>query len=65
MTTTNLEYETETDRIERWRYEALVRGGYEPTAAHRIAARQEIDLHGAVELLEAGCSEELALSILL
>jgi hypothetical protein len=65
MATADLQIETETERIERWRFEALVRAGYQPAAARRLAARQDIDLHGAMDLLEQGCSEELALSILL
>ncbi len=65
MSALELQPETETERIERWRYEALVRAGYEPSAARRIAARHEIDLHHAVDLLERGCSAELALAILL
>ena len=65
MSALELQTETETERIERWRYEALVRAGYEPSAARRVAARHEIDLHHAVDLLERGCSAELALAILL
>ena len=65
MSALELQPETETERIERWRYEALVRAGYEPSAARRIAARHEIDLHHAVDLLERGCSAELAVAILL
>ena len=65
MAAADVQFETEAERIERWRYEALLRAGYEPTAARRIAERQDIDLHFAVELLEKGCSPELAVSILL
>ena len=65
MATADVQFETETERIERWRYEALVRAGYEPNAAQRLAARQDIDLHVAVEMLAKGCSPELALAILL
>lgn len=65
MSTADLQIETETERIERWRYEALLRAGYEPSAARRIAERNDIDLHHAVGLLERGCSAELAVSILL
>jgi hypothetical protein len=65
MSTLDLQLETETERIERWRYEALVRAGYEPHAARRIAARGDIDLHHAVDLLQRGCAPELALAILL
>ena len=65
MSTADLQIETETERIERWRYEALLRAGYEPSAARRIAERADIDLHHAVGLLERGCSPELAVAILL
>jgi len=56
---------TEIERIERWRAEALERAGYEPRAAAELASRLDIDLHLASDLLAAGCSEELALQILL
>jgi hypothetical protein len=65
MSTADLQIETETERIERWRFEALVRAGYQPAGARRIAERLDIDLHVAVDLLGQGCSPELALSILL
>ena len=57
--------ETELERITRWRAEALERAGYDPRGAAKIAARHDVDLHGAVELLQQGCPPELALSILL
>lgn len=57
--------ETEVERIVRWRAEALERAGYEPRAAAKIAARHDIDLHWAIELVERGCSPELAVDILL
>ncbi len=56
---------TEIERIERWRAEALERAGYEPQAAAELAARLDIDLHLASDLLAAGCSQELALQILI
>lgn len=56
---------TEIERIERWRAEALERAGYEPRAATELAARLDIDLHLASDLLAAGCSQELALQILI
>jgi hypothetical protein len=56
---------TEIERIEQWRAEALERAGYEPRAAAELAARLDIDLHLASDLLAAGCSEELALQILI
>ena len=60
-----LELETEAERIERWRAGELERAGYEPLQAAELAARQDVDLHLAVELLERGCPVETALRILL
>ena len=57
--------ETELERVERWRAEALMRAGYDPAGAADLAARLDIDLHTATDLLERGCSPELALQILL
>ena len=57
--------ETEQERVERWRAEELRRAGYTRLGAARIAARFDVDLHGAVELIERGCPEPLALDILL
>ena len=57
--------QTEVERIERWRAEALEKAGYEPRAAGRLAVRHDVDLHRAIELLEQGCSQQLALQILL
>jgi hypothetical protein len=56
---------SETERIERWRAEELERAGYEPRAAGKLAVRHEVDLHTAVDLLERGCPQDLALKILL
>ncbi len=57
--------DTEQQLIELWRSEELQRAGYGHRAAERLAARQDIDLHQAVQLLERGCTPELALKILL
>jgi hypothetical protein len=57
--------ETEAERVERWRAEALVRAGYDPEGAAKLAARPEIDLHSATDLLEQGCPPDIALRILL
>jgi hypothetical protein len=58
-------YETEIDRIEHWRHEALQRAGYDRESALVLAASHDVDLHAAVSLLERGCSVDLALQILL
>jgi hypothetical protein len=57
--------DTELVKIERWRIEELVRAGYGTRAAGRLAARHDIDLHRAIELLDQGCPPELATKILL
>jgi hypothetical protein len=57
--------ETEQERIERWRAAELERAGFEPAAASLLAARSDVDLHYAIDLLRNGCSAELALQILL
>jgi hypothetical protein len=60
-----LALDNELDRIEQWRAEELERAGYSVRDAKRIAARHEVDLHLAVDLIQSGCSHELALQILL
>jgi hypothetical protein len=42
-----------------------MRAGYAPGAAHDLAARTDVDLHLAIELLERGCPADLAVRILL
>jgi hypothetical protein len=57
--------ETELERVETWRAEELIRAGYTPTDAVALAARHDIDLHSAVELMSLGCPYELAIEILI
>ena len=57
--------ETEQERIERWRAHELERAGFEASAAALLAARNDVDLHYAIDLLRNGCEPELALQILL
>ena len=57
--------DTEVDVVEQWRHEALWRAGYGAEAAVVLAASHDVDLHLAVDLLERGCTQELALQILL
>lgn len=56
---------SEIERIEQWRHEALSRAGYDPESALVLAASHDVDLHDAIELLERGCTVDLALQILL
>jgi len=58
-------FESELTQVERWRIDELERAGYDPRAAMMLAARHDVDLHRAVDLLRQGCSTELALKILL
>jgi hypothetical protein len=65
MTAAETETRHQTELIEAWRAEALERAGYGARDAAKIAARQDIDLHLATDLLGMGCPAELALRILL
>ena len=65
MTAADVQERTELERIERWRREALERAGYPREAATQLAARHDVDLHRAAQLLERGCPVETALKILL
>ncbi len=56
---------SERDRIEQWRHSELERAGYDPESAIVLAASHDVDLHAAVNLLQRGCTVELALQILL
>ena len=56
--------ETETEKVERWRAEALEKVGYDAISARELATRPDIDLHQAIALVEAGCPPALALEIL-
>ena len=62
---TQLVHDTERDRIERWRGEELERAGYPRREAARLAARHDVDLHLAVDLVARGCPLPVALQILL
>lgn len=57
--------ETELERVERWRTDELMRAGFDPASAFELAVRLDVDLHRATELVDRGCSPELALQILL
>jgi hypothetical protein len=65
MPTADLTRPSEQELVERWRAEELERAGFGPLDAAEIAARVDVDLHRAVELIQNGCSPELAKQILL
>jgi hypothetical protein len=56
---------TERDQVERWRAGELERAGFDVSLARKLAARLDIDLHLAVELVASGCPPGLAAQILL
>ena len=56
--------ETELERVERWRTAELLRVGFAGDDAVALAARLEVDLHQAIELVQSGCPPELAFRIL-
>ena len=45
----------EMEAVLRWRFEELVRAGYDPGSAMIIASNVEVDLHLATSLLARGC----------
>ena len=60
--------ELETPEVEmvlRWRFEELIRAGYEAGNALILASHLEVDLHAAASLLDRGCPPELAMQIAL
>ena len=61
----DLQDETELERVHAWRAAELERAGYPPAAAAKLAARHDVDLHLAIDLVRQGCPHDVALSILL
>ncbi|MEZ5099709.1 MAG: hypothetical protein R3C15_07920 [Thermoleophilia bacterium] len=54
----------ERSKVEGWRLHVLMEAGYPVELAERVAA-SDVDLHHAVELVDQGCSPEIAARILL
>jgi hypothetical protein len=57
--------ETETERVERWRADELLRVGFDVETATVLAAEPGVDLHAALDMVERGCPPDLAARILL
>ncbi len=57
--------ETEVEAILRWRFDVLVRSGYDIDSALVLASHVEVDLLDASALVRRGCPSETALKILL
>ena len=62
---TDLRDDTELERVQAWRAEELERAGYSSAAAAQLAARTDVDLHRAIDLVRQGCPHDVALRILL
>jgi hypothetical protein len=58
-------HESETDLVRRWRFDELLRAGYDIADAAELALRTEIDLHWAVSLVQRGCPSATATRIAL
>lgn len=57
--------EEQARKVHEWRLLELLRAGYDQGIAEELAARPEIDLHVACEMLSDGCEPALAAKILL
>jgi hypothetical protein len=56
--------QTESEKVERWRAEALEKVGYDAASARMLALRHDVDLHQAIELVQNGCPPGTAVRIL-
>ena len=54
----------EAAEIVAWRGARLRRAGFEPGLAEQLSRECGVDLHALIELVERGCSPELAARIL-
>jgi len=57
--------ELEAENVLRWRFEELVRVGYDPGEAMILASHLEVDLHSATDIVARGCTPATAMQILL
>ncbi len=55
----------EIDAIRRWRFDELLRAGYDIADAADVALRTDIDLHWAISLVQRGCPSATAVRIAL
>ncbi|HEY3542926.1 MAG TPA: hypothetical protein VGK79_10315 [Gaiellaceae bacterium] len=53
-----------TEGILAWRRDQLVGSGFAPSLARAVAEDERYDLHALIELVERGCSPDLAVRIL-
>lgn len=55
---------SDLDKVESWRFNCLLRAGWQLEHAQAIAIMTDVDLHRACEMVVQGCDSELALRIL-
>ena len=55
----------ELDAVRRWRFDELVRAGYDDEDAIELAFHLDVDLHLAVDLVRRGCPSRTAARIAL
>jgi hypothetical protein len=65
MSTTEVEHDRTQELVIGWRRHELRRAGYDRRQASKLAAKLEVDLHQAVELVKRGCAPATAVQILL
>jgi hypothetical protein len=53
----------EIDAVRRWRFDELLRAGYEDDDAMELAFHLDIDLHFATDLVRRGCPSSIAAQI--
>ena len=56
---------SEADVVRRWRFDELVRAGYEAEDAIELAFHLDVDLHLATNLVRQGCPSGTAVRIAL
>jgi hypothetical protein len=61
---TELNVEQDAQQIVSWRRDHLVQAGFALPVAARLGSDPRYDLHALMELVERGCSPELAVRIL-
>jgi hypothetical protein len=54
----------EKEQVRLWRLDALRGAGYADEAAEKLARREDVDLHVAVDLVRRGCPPATAVRIL-
>jgi hypothetical protein len=61
---TDVQSERGPDETDSWRRGRLVRAGFQPALAGRLARDPRYDLHALIELTARGCPPELAVRIM-